>query len=175
MVLGACSINSDKDIYFIRENLDKYNAETVPYEEEIQFKLITKDILEGIEKPNKITSAYDTDVYISDIKERKNELKNKQEIIINIGLVGNIEDQGTLLSTFRLNEDDTYSSSPNFKQDIRAFNKQGELGDFGGGIGGSEGRFKQGVVYIFNKDELMKSQEWTFEIEGLSLLKYQEK
>ena len=173
-VLGACSSSDDKDIIHIRQNLEDYQAKTVPYEEEIQFTLTTKEILEGVEEPRKITTVHDTEVFLTDIKEEVNELNNKQEILVFVGLDGKVEEKGTLLSTFRLNEDDTYTSGPNFLTDIRAINERGEDGDFGGTVGDYEGRSGQRVLYVFAKDELMGSKEWTFEIEGLYLLEYQE-
>ncbi|EDL66523.1 hypothetical protein [Bacillus sp. SG-1] len=173
-ILGACKSSDGKDIIHIRQNLEDYQAETVPYEEEIQFTLTTKEILEGVEEPRKITTVHDTEVFLAGIEEEVNELNNKHEILVFVGLDGKVEEKGTLLSTFRLNEDDTYTSGPNFLTDIRAINERGEDGDFGGTVGDYEGRFEQRVLYVFEKDELMGNKEWTFEIEGLYLLEYQE-
>lgn len=176
LVLGACSARTDKDVLFIRYHLEDYKAETVPYEEEIQFTLTTEEILDGIEKPQEIASVYDTDVFVYEVKKRENKLNSEQEILISVGFDGNIHEKGTLLTTFQLNkENNTYTTSPSFKKDIRAYNERGELGDYGGGVGDSEGRFQQEILYVFQKEELQESKEWTFEIEGLTLLKYQEK
>lgn len=173
MLTSACSIIEEKDIQFIRQNLDAYHTETIPYKEEITFTLPTEKILNGIVEPIKITSIHDTDVFVIETYEKENPFTKNKEIDIIIGFDSHVNSKnGTVLSHFRLNDDGTYTTGDVFH---RVFDENGELGNFGRGSGDHEGRFEQFVSFTFEQEELKKSRELTFEISGLYQLNYTEK
>ncbi|OEH92532.1 hypothetical protein [Bacillus solimangrovi] len=169
MIMGAYLTNEKKDILYIRHNLDKFHTETVPYHDEIEFTLKTDEVIHGIDKPIKITSIYDTDVYVTEVREKKN------HIYVVLGFDSHINWQGgTMLSFFRLNDDDYYTFSTGFIE-FDAYDEYGEIGDYGGGFGDNRGQYQQVGHYNFDKEEFLKSNEWTFEISGFHLLNYSEK
>lgn len=173
LIISACSLNEEKDIQFIRHNLDDYYAETIPYKEKITFTLSTEKILNGIVVPIKIDSIHNTDVYVVKTFEKVNSINKRKEVIIVIGLDSEIRsDNGTVLSHFRLNDDNSYTTG---NVVFKAFDENGELGDFGIGSGDHEGIYGQAFSYHFEKEDLIKRKELTFEISGFYLLNYHEK
>ncbi|WP_216776625.1 hypothetical protein [Metabacillus halosaccharovorans] len=173
----GCSTNEqtdeEKDILFVRLNLGDFHAETTPYQHKIEFTLKTEEIINGLDEPIKIASIYDTDVDVTEVRERENELKGEKEIIVNVGFDGHFKQEGgTMLATFSLNDDGTHRTG---SVEFEAFDDNGVSGEYGGGAEDYEGQYQQHVHYNFEKDEFMKSNEWTFVISGLHLLKYNKK
>ncbi|THE13663.1 hypothetical protein E1I69_07045 [Bacillus timonensis] len=172
-LISGCSYSYGIDINYIQQYPDKYSASTLPYEGKIEFSLSTEEILNGIEEPQKITTIYDTDVFLIDITEDENTINNEQEILVIVGFDSHINsNEGTLLSQYEVNEDNSITTG---SVNIKAFGDDGELGSFGTGSGDFEGKYEQHVMYVFNKDDLFKSKKWKFEISGLHLLTYSKK
>ncbi|WP_134701288.1 hypothetical protein [Ammoniphilus sp. YIM 78166] len=170
LAVNACSINYEKDIQFIRKNLERYQAETIPYRDKITFTLSTEQMLAGIVEPIKITSIHDTDVFVVESFERENTINKKREIYLMIGLDSQVKpNSGTMLSHFRLNGNDTYTTGEVI---LRAFNDNGALANFGSGSGDYEGKYGQFFSYVLAREDVINSKEVTFEISGLYLLNY---
>ncbi|NSL52925.1 hypothetical protein [Calidifontibacillus erzurumensis] len=115
LVTTGCSIweltDEEKDILYKRTNLEKYEAETTPYPKKIKFSLIPNEVVNGI---------YATDVYVIEVKERENNVRKEKEILVMVGFDSHLnEKEGTMLSTFRLNENNTYTGGlVEFKEKI---------------------------------------------------------
>ncbi|WP_456278660.1 hypothetical protein [Bacillus sp. AK128] len=170
----ACSIMEEKDIVFIRQHVDQFDVQTVPYEEKVKLELTTEEILNGLEEPIKLNTIHNTDVYLTEIVERENSLNGNAEVIINIGFDSVYQSpNGTMISLFQLNpEENTYTTGD---VKLEAFDNEGEPTSFGSGMGDHEGEYEQFVGYVLEKETLMTSDTWTFEISGLNLLHYSEK
>ncbi|PKR78772.1 hypothetical protein CEY16_03185 [Halalkalibacillus sediminis] len=165
-ITTACSTVSDveKDISDIRKSLDDFQAKTVPFQDKITFTLKSDDILNGLKEPKKVTQIEDTEVYLSELREKED------EIFVIVGVEGNFNPEGgTMLSLFRLNNENSYSST----YELKTYNDKGEEVGFvrGGGGGGGE-QFGQYVHYRLTKEALKESEEWTFEINDIHLLNY---
>jgi len=175
MIMVSYSSSKQIDIQHIRQFSDEFNASTTPYEDKIRFKLTIQDILSGIQEPRHLETIKDTDVYLKGIRIKEKESENEADIYIDIGLESNTEpSKGTLLSLFKLNENDTYTTG---SVEHKVYNKEGKLtaaGDYGGGGGDSEGdgEFDQHLHFLFEKSGLLKSDSWTFEVSGLYLMEY---
>lgn len=169
--LVACSSNEEKDFTFVRKNLNDFQVETIPYEDKISFTLTTDEIIKGSKEPKKIETIHDTDVYITEIKEKENE---PNIISINVGFDGHFKSpDGTMISMRRYNDDNTVTTS---LTEIKVFNDKGEqTQSFGYTSGDSEGKYGQFITYFMEKDIVEKSKEWSFEISNLFLLNYEEK
>ncbi|MBE4910065.1 hypothetical protein IMZ08_18675 [Bacillus luteolus] len=167
LITAGCTLLEEKDIQFVRSNLEDYYASTTPYKEKISIKLSTEEILNGIPKPVKINSIYDTEVWIIKTYEKN----DNKEIDILIGLDSHVSSsKGTMLSHFRLNEDNTYTVG---RVKLRAFDENGEFKGFASGSGDNEGKYGQFLSYTFEKEDLINRKELFLEISGLYLLNYQ--
>lgn len=167
LVASACS-QDDKDILFIRHNLDDYSANTILYEDGIVFTLSTEEILRGVEEPKLLEKVHDTEIYLVQAQERKTQ---KNNYIIQIGLDSELKPStGAMLSLFRLNNDNSHSRDLEFE----VFNEKGEneIGNFGYGGGDGEAPYEQSFHFDINEEELLKGEKWTFKVNGLYVLKY---
>ncbi|GAA0501453.1 hypothetical protein GCM10008986_31140 [Salinibacillus aidingensis] len=164
-IISACSAGTEKDIIYIRHNLDDYSADTGPYEEGIEFTLTTEEILSGVEEPMLLKKIYDTEIHLVQAQERQSQ---KSNYVIQVGLDSELQQEGTMLSLFRLNNDNSYSRELEFE----VFNEEGESGNFGHGGGDGDAPYKQSLHFDTDKEELLKGEKWTFKVSGLYLLKY---
>lgn len=164
--------SNEKGISYVRRNLDMHQAETVPYQNDITFTLTTKQILNGLSEPIHINQVYDTDIYVEEVKEKMNDLKEKKEYLIIVGFNSHYHaDGGKMLSLFRLNKNQTRTNTIR----LRAYGENGDEGDYGSGFGDSEGKSEQMAMFVFTKKELQKSKRWTFQMSNMHLLNYSKK
>ncbi|WP_047985819.1 hypothetical protein [Ornithinibacillus californiensis] len=164
-IISACSASEEKDIVFIRHNLDDYSANTVPFEEGIEFTLTTEEILRGVEEPMLLEKVYDTEIHLVQAQERQIQ---KSNYVIQVGLDSELQQEGTMLSLFRLNNDYSHSRELEFE----VSNEEGESGNFGHGGGDGDAPYNQSFHFDADKEELLKGEKWTFKVSGLYLLKY---
>ncbi|MYL31993.1 hypothetical protein [Pontibacillus yanchengensis] len=80
LIISLILTSNEKGISYVRRNLDIHQAETVPYQNDITFTLTTKQILNGLNEPIHINQIYDTDIYVEEVKEKMNDLKEKKNI-----------------------------------------------------------------------------------------------
>ncbi|GEL77401.1 hypothetical protein [Tenuibacillus multivorans] len=165
LIASACSTISDdeKDILYIRKNPDGFQAKTIPYQGNIVFTLKTDEILNGINEPQKITRIEDTEVYLTELREKEN------EIFVIIEFDGNFNPEGgTMLSLFRLSDNNSHANTVT----LQSYNDNGERIGFVRGSGDGGKLYGQQVHYRLIMDKLVKSDEWTFEISDMHLLNY---
>lgn len=170
----ACTPSADKGIVYIRQNLEHYNASTVPYEETISFTMTTEEILNGLEKPMKLTNDEQTEVYLFEINEEANNITDEKLIDIMVGFRYDYHSpSGAMISQFSLSDNNMYTRGD---LKLTAYDATGTQGVFARGSGDYEkGQYEQIAYYRFKEEALKKSKKWTFEISGLYLLKYEEK
>lgn len=171
-------LSNEKGADFIFQNLKNYEAKTIPYDKKIKFKLSSDEILKGIDKPLKIASIYNTEVFITEITEVQitevveKKYINKREIFLTIEFIHQYKSpQGKMLSLRRLNDNNTFTGATMVQ--VKAYNDKQEPGYFGTGSTSFDG-YDQYILF-FEKEELITSKEWFFEISGLNVLTYKEK
>ncbi|MCT8138337.1 hypothetical protein H1D32_11600 [Anaerobacillus sp. CMMVII] len=163
--------SNEKGIGYVFNNLTKFETSTIPFDENITFQLTSEQILQGIDKPIKIATIYNTEVDITEIFERKNGLTNKTEILLTIRFHHHFQaPEGKMLSLIRLNENHTFTTG---LVHAKVHNDKQEPISFGTGAD-YDNSYHQYTLY-FEQDELDNSKELFFEIEGLHLLTYKEK
>ena len=171
IVIGtACSqINEKhKGALSIRQNLDKYEVKTTPYEEEIIFELNTSKMLEEIDEPINVTTVHNTALYVTEIIEKDDSI-----IVLNVGFKYNYQSpSGEMLSLFQLNEDNTFTNSG---VNIKMFDETGEEINVARGSGdGEKYGYEQWIGVQIPKDLLKANEKLIFEIGGLNVLSYRE-
>ncbi|MFT4414126.1 hypothetical protein ACLM5H_09715 [Fredinandcohnia humi] len=164
------------DIHYVFGNIDNFEVQTIPYNGEIEFDLQANDILNGLKEPKKLETIHNTDVYLWYIEERENTINGEKEINIMIGFDSHYKPpQGKMVTFTRISQNNsniTYSSSTL----LEVCNEKENFVNFGKGYGSSnDGRFEQHALFVFPKEEITKSNEWSFKISGLHLLEYKEK
>lgn len=166
--------NKNQGVHYIFNNLDRFDVQTTTYEEKIQFKLTTEEIISGLDLPLGITELENTNIDLVQIIERENTFSHEDEIILIIGIKSQYKSsEGTMLSLTKLNEDRSFTTS---LVELNAYDEHGNPGHFGSGNGSYyEGGYQEHIGYTFEKEELMSSKEWLFEVSGLRLVMYKKK
>jgi len=165
---------NDRDIEYVLGNVDDFDVNTTPYNNEIEFTLQASDLLKKLDKPRELETIYNTDVYLWKISEVENTLNDEKKINILIGLDSHYKaPRGKMLSITTIskkNSNITYSLST----ELEVQNDKGDFVNIGKGYGDSSGRFEQHALFVFPKEEINNSKEWSFKISGLHLLEYNE-
>ncbi|MGY3715845.1 hypothetical protein ACWE42_10010 [Sutcliffiella cohnii] len=166
-------MNKNHGVHHVRNNLITFDVESTPYDGAIEFELNTDDILAGRKQPEKITSIYQTDIYLAEIYEKINSINEDEEVHIVIGFESKFKSpEGKMVSLHEIWPDGRTNSG---LVNVAAFNQGGDPGVFGAGSGDHEGRFEQAVSYFFTKEEINKSYKWRFSISDFFILHYKEK
>ncbi|QOR64782.1 hypothetical protein IM538_13035 [Cytobacillus suaedae] len=167
-------VTKAQGVHYIFQNLDQFEVQTINYEEKLQFKLTTEEILSGLDLPLEIAEVENTNIDLVKIIERENSLSNKDEVIIMLSLKSRYNSpKGTMLTLPRLNEDRTFTTG---LIEVNAYDEQGKPGHFGKSEGSyEEDGYQEHIGYFFEKEELMLSKEWLFEVSGLRLVMYKQK
>lgn len=165
LTMNACSLNSDKDIIFIRHHLDDYSASTEPFEEGMAFTLTTDEIVEGMEEPRLLDTVYDTEVYLIKVEKRED------RYLVEFGLDSELKSNGTMVSLFRLNSDQSYSRDLEYE----VVNEKGETADIAYGGGDSDAPYEQSYHFKIGGAEVKSGEQWTFKLSGVYLLDYSKK
>lgn len=166
VTLNACS---EDGLHQVKEKASDLNIHTEPYQDTIEFKLSTSEMLLGIDEPHKITSVHDTDVHLIEVYEDTNTMSGGAEINIVVGFKNTYTQDGGTMLTQSAYSDGTQSRTVR----LEAFAEDGNLGHYWTGSGdSSQDKYGETVIYAFEKNELMKSDTWTFRISDLNLLSY---
>lgn len=163
---SACTQGEANDISSIIDEVENYNFETTQYGDEIKFTLSNNKRLDKNDEPIKIAKIYDTTIYVTEIKERKN--NGESDIVVQTELKNEMHPtKGTILSVNRITDNERTITGW-----ISAYDNKGKRPASAGTGHNSE---TERIHFDTQKKIYMESDKWTFKIKGLNVLKYEKK